>query len=241
MGAFVKKEGNKGRFFKTLDSAKEKTKYVCFREREGENEKLGVFSKDTDNANIYKFMQSLDNRLTKHPTKEKMIELVFSMSGDEWKRSGFEYGDYKTLIRDSMEKFEMKTGKRLTWISAEHFKKSNPHAHVMISGVYKDRDGVERKLDFYTWDKVEKGQLSPELRQMKECFQESKNELRGFEVEIPYKENYHEKQRFSPGKQTAKDLSKTVGKPLLNSILQRIRESKRLEERERQNDYDYRS
>lgn len=240
MGGFVLKENNKGKFFKTLESAKAKVKYVCFREREGENEKLGVFSHDRDNANVYRFMKYLDNRLTKHHTKEKMVELVFSMSGNEWEKSGFEYGDYKTLVRETMKKFEMRTGKKLTWIAAEHFKDGHPHAHVMINGVYTDRDGVQRKFDFYTWDKTEKGKLSPELMTIKECFQESKNELRGFDLEYSYKSNDWERQMYSPVKRAANDLSKNVGRPLLNSLLRQIRSAKYQEEKERHNDYDYR-
>lgn len=235
MGALVKPFN-----FKNLATARKKVKYVCFRERQSENEKLGVFSKDTDNADVKGFMNILDDKKTCHPSVNVMHELMFSMSRDEWEKSGFQYGDYKTLVRDAMQKYENITGQRLTWVAAEHNNKNNPHCHVMIKAVYHDRDDVPHRLTWYKWDKATRGQ-SKEQTLIRACFQESKNDLRGFELEVPYKENTYEKQRLSPAKSVTKDLTNNIGKPLLYSILQRIKEAKRQEERERENDYDYRS
>ncbi|MDQ0808044.1 hypothetical protein [Priestia megaterium] len=148
------------------------------------------------------------------------------MSRDEWKKSGFEPGDYKKFIREVMNKYEMTTGKRLTWIAAEHLNENNPHAHVIIKAVYHDRDNVPFRL------KIDKN----DREVFRELFQEVKNDARGFELERPHKYEYSKENSFSKTDNKAKD----VAKPLLQEVKRRIEEARRQGERERENNYDYR-
>lgn len=212
-------------YFKNLNDAKGKAKYICYRERQGEMEKLGVFSKDNDHASLKGFQKMLDDKKTKHPSVAVAHELLFSMSRDEWERSDFQPGDYKTFIREVMKRYEMTTGKRLDWIAAEHLNDNNPHAHVIIKAVYHDRDGVPFRL------KIEKS----DREVFRELFQEVKNDIRGFELEPPHKNYEHSKE-----KDLNKSKMKNTAKPLLESIKRRIEEARKQGERERENDYEYR-
>ncbi|MDF1995812.1 hypothetical protein [Peribacillus frigoritolerans] len=220
MGAFVSNI-----YFKNLNDAKNKTKYICFRERQGEKERLGIFSKDNDNASLKGFQKLLDDKKTSHSSVAVAHELVFSMSRNEWERSGFEPGDYKTFIREVMSRYEMTSGKRLEWVSAEHLNDNNPHAHVMIKAVYHDRDGVPFRL------RIDK----PEREVFREIFQEVKNDIRGFELQPPQREWEQSKENMKN-----KNKAKNTARPLLESLKRRIEESRRQGERERENDYEYR-
>ena len=222
MGAFVKHI-----YFKNLSDARGKTKYICFRERQGEKEKVGIFSKDSDNASLKGFQKLLEDRKTEHPSVAVAHELMFSMSRDEWERSGFQPGDYKEIIREVMKRYEMTTGKRLDWICSEHGNIANPHAHCLIKAVYLDRDGVPFRF------KIEK----TDQKLFKELFQEVKNDIRGFELEPPHKQYEQQKeQEFNKTISNVKD----VAKPLLDSIKRRIEEARQQGIRERENNYDYR-
>lgn len=152
---------------------------------------------------------------------------MFSMSRDEWNKSGFEPGDYKKFIREVMNRYEMTTGKRLNWIAAEHLNDNNPHAHVIIKAVYHDRDNVPFRL------KIDKN----DREVFRELFQEVKNDARGFELERPVNHEY-KKEHFLT--KNSKEQTKDVAKPLLNELKRRIEESRRQGERERENNYDYR-
>ncbi|MEH6949126.1 hypothetical protein V7068_19065 [Bacillus sp. JJ634] len=218
MGAYVQHE-----YFKKLSDAKSKVKYICHRERQGKEEKVGIFSKDNDHADLKEFLHSLDDKKTSHPAVAVAHELMFSMSRDEWERSGFQPNDYKTFIREVMNRYEMKTGQRLDWVAAEHLNDNNPHAHVMIKAVYHDRDGVPFRLRIDRADR----------EVFRRMFEEVKNEIRGFELEPPHKECERLKERgvFK---------STNVGKPLLESLKRRIEEARQQGERERENNFDYR-
>ncbi|MFB9324252.1 hypothetical protein, partial [Cryptosporangium minutisporangium] len=162
-------------YTKKLSDAKQNGRYICFRERYGKEENLGVFNDKTDNANIHKFNKDLEDKKTQHPSVAVAHKMLFSMSGDEWNRSGFEPGDFQTLVRNVMKDYEQQTGKRLTWIAAEHRTPGHPHVHVLVKSVYHDKDGVPYRLKF---DKDDSNFL-------KNSFQREKNYLRGFEVERP--------------------------------------------------------
>lgn len=79
--------------------------------------------------------------------------VLFSISGDEWNRSGFEPGDYQKMIRNVMKEWEIKTGYRLQWVAAEHRNPDHPHCHVAIRASYRDRDGVEHRLKISNEDR----------------------------------------------------------------------------------------
>jgi hypothetical protein len=162
-------------YTKSLGSARKNARYIGFRKRNNEKDVYGVFSKDHDKANVKSFLKELDSKKTRNKHKAVAHRLLFTMSQDEWNRSGFEMGDYKQLVRDTLHTFEIETGKRLTWIAAEHHDDGHPHVHVLVKATYHDRDGVEHLL-----------QIKPEERQLlREAFQDSKNYKRGFELEPP--------------------------------------------------------
>lgn len=162
-------------YTKSLGSAAQNAKYIGFRPRKNEQDVYGVFSKDKDSADMKKFIKSLDTSKTRHSTVAVAHRFVFSMSQDEWDRSGFKMGDYKELVRNTLHNFEIETGKRLSWIGAEHHDPGHPHVHVLVKATYHDRDGVEHRLKIGL----------EEREKLRTYFQEEKNYMRGFELEPP--------------------------------------------------------
>ena len=136
-----------------MNDAKAHIQYVGFREREDPSDSLGLFSEHEDSVEVSTFLDSLDEKRFRHPKDPYIHTLLFTMSGKEWERSGFERGDYQKMIRQVMKQYEIKKGYRLKWIAAEHFKKDSPHVHVAIRASYFDRDGIERKLNITDADR----------------------------------------------------------------------------------------
>ncbi|MED3561485.1 hypothetical protein [Bacillus xiapuensis] len=141
------------RYLKTFDDAEAHVRYIGFREREDKSESLGLFSEHHDSADAQEFIDSLKAKRFKHPDVPVIHTVLFSMSGDEWNRSGFQPGDYQKMIRHVMKEWEIKTGYRLTWVAAEHRNPDHPHCHVAIRAAYKDRDGVEHRLKISNEDR----------------------------------------------------------------------------------------
>lgn len=167
-------------YVKTLSDARTNAKYIGFRDRKNERDTYGVFSKDNDHADIKKFSKELDTKMTRHSSVAVAHKFLFTMSQDEWDRSGFVMGDYKNMVRTALRDYEINTGKRLTWIASEHHDPGHPHVHVLIKATYHDRDGVEKRL-----------MIRPEDRDMiRGYFQDAKNYIRGFEVEPPHEKEY---------------------------------------------------
>jgi hypothetical protein len=159
------------KFKKDLGEAKNHLNYIAYRSRET-GEKYGVFSERQDNADLKPFMDSLDDKRTSHSEIAVMHTLLFSMSGDEWNRSGFEEQDFRKMIRDIMKDFELQKGITISWVAAEHNESGHPHVHVSIKATYKDRDGVEHRL-----------KITPEDKKFfKQAFKEAKDKTRGFEL-----------------------------------------------------------
>ncbi|PGQ88336.1 hypothetical protein [Priestia megaterium] len=148
MGAYASHQ-----YIKSFDDAEAHVRYIGFREREDKSESLGLFSEYSDAADADHFIESLKDKRFKHPDVATIHTVLFSMSGDEWKRSGFQPGDYQKLIRNVMKEWEIKTGYRLSWVAAEHRNPDHPHAHVAIRAAYKDRDGVEHRLKITNEDR----------------------------------------------------------------------------------------
>lgn len=165
-------------YCKDLSEAQNHVRYVAFRGRETDDERGGIFSKDSDVADVKHFIQKLDDKKTSHPSVAVAHKLLFSMSGDEWNRSDFEPGDYQKMIRNVMNDYELHTGRKLNWVAAEHRNPDHPHVHVVVKATYTDRDGIEHRL-----------KLTHEDRQFfKDAFQQEKNRTRGFELERPERE-----------------------------------------------------
>ena len=83
------------RYIKSFADASAHIRYIGFREREDKSESLGLFSEYTDSADAEKFIESLNEKRFSHPDVPTIHTVLFSMSGDEWQRSGFEAGDYQ--------------------------------------------------------------------------------------------------------------------------------------------------
>lgn len=161
------------RYFKTLSKASNHVRYIAFRDRYQEHEKKGLFNDKADHISAIEFAKGLDTKLTSHPSVAVAHTLLFSMSGDEFERSGFEYGDYKSIIRTVISEYEAKQGIKLEWAAAEHFKPNNPHCHVVIKSTFKDRDGVEHRLKLTKED----------VLWFKETFENEIDHKRGFDKE----------------------------------------------------------
>ncbi|USK72632.1 relaxase/mobilization nuclease domain-containing protein [Peribacillus asahii] len=159
------------RYIKSFKDAEAHVRYIGFREREDKSESLGLFSEYSDSADAEDFINSLKAKRFNHPDVPTIHTVLFSMSGDEWERSGFEPGDYQKMIRHVMKEWEIKTGYRLEWVAAEHRNPDHPHCHVAIRAAYKDRDGVEHRLKISNEDR----------KFFREQFQKTKEHFRPFD------------------------------------------------------------
>lgn len=207
------------RYKKKLGEAKNHVKYISYRERTT-GERYGLFNEDKDNIPVKDFLKELDNPRTAHPDIAKIHTLIFSMSGDEWKRSYFKDGDYQDIVRNVMKDWQLQKGITIKWAAAEHNEPGHPHVHVVIPSVYKDRDGVERRLKITPEDK----------KWFKEAFREEKNRIRGFD--LPPREREFERDRMEQKREP------DFGKDLLNSLVSQIQQKMREEEFKRQMERD---
>lgn len=171
------------RYLKSYDDAAAHVRYIGFREREDKSESLGLFSEEHDVADAESFIKSLDAKRFSHPDVPNLHTVLFSMSGDEWNRSGFQPGDYQKMIRNVMKEWEIRTGYRLEWVAAEHRNPDHPHCHVAIRAAYKDRDGVEHRLKISNEDR----------KFFREQFQKAKENHRL--IDPPPKELAYERER----------------------------------------------
>lgn len=164
MGVFVS-----CRYTKSLGAAVANAKYIAFRSREvGEmrdaeswdgwtdTSKAGAFGPDYDHADVENFCKRLKDNLTKNPNSAKAHKLIFSLSGDEYRRGGSP--DWRSMIRSTMSKYEERTGHKLEWIAAVHNNRQNSHCHVLVKSVYKDQQGQKHrlKLDKNDWTNLRK-------------------------------------------------------------------------------------
>lgn len=155
---------------KNLGKAKNHIKYIAFRERsDGKN--YGLFNDISDNVNVYKFNKTLDDRKISHDSAAKIHTVLISMSGNEFNRSGFIEQDYKDMVRNIMEDWQLKEGKRVNWVAAIHNEDGHPHVHIAIKSTYTDRNGIERKLNM----KIDKEQRD----WFRSQFREEKDAIRG--------------------------------------------------------------
>lgn len=141
------------RYLTSFDDARHHVRYIGFREREDKSESLGLFSEHEDHADAEEFIKTLNDKRFSYTTTPNLHTVLFSMSGDEWNRSGFEAGDYQKMIRHVMKEWEIKTGYHLQWVAAEHRNPDHPHCHVAIRAAYKDRDGIEYNLKISNEDR----------------------------------------------------------------------------------------
>lgn len=136
----------------SLDRAAKSVRYHAFRSREIPTESKGVFDRNSDHADVRKFVRSLDDPLTQDrvtrrgkviPTA-KMHRLMFGLSRREFEQCGFT--SWKPVIREALEHFERFHGIKLEWVAAEHQSTTHPHVHVDIKSVYTAADGTRHRL-----------------------------------------------------------------------------------------------
>lgn len=166
MGAYASHK-----YLKSFSDAAAHVRYIAFREREDKSESLGLFSEELDQADAEIFISTLDSKRFKHPDVANLHTVLFSMSGDEYNRSGFEDGDYQKMIRHVMKEWELKKGYNLKWVAAEHRNPDHPHVHVAIRAAYTDRDGIEYRLKITNEDR----------RFFREQFQKTKEMYRPYD------------------------------------------------------------
>lgn len=206
-------------YTKNLGAAQKHIQYIAFRDRENLGEKPGLFNETSNNADVKTFQSSLKDKLTANNYKAKAHKILFSMSGDEWNRSNFEAGDYQKMIRRIMKEYEIQTGKRLTWVAAEHRNPDHPHVHAVIKATYQDRYGTAHILELKDKDRLF----------FKEEFQRQKNQLRGFELEPPKRDKQKEFEQ-----QNEKPKLRKSSAVFLDSLFEQFQARMLEEERKRQ-------
>lgn len=144
------------RYEKTLPGARQHVMYIAFRSRELGGQK-GLFDESRDHVHAAKFCKSLDDPLTRErrwqrPFLPKLFHFRVSLSRKDFDACGLT--SWKPVVREAMKTFELKTGKRLEWVAAEHPTPTHPHAHVAIKAVYTARDGSRRRLARLTRDEL---------------------------------------------------------------------------------------
>lgn len=139
-------------FTRHLDRAAKSVRYYAFRSRELADEKRGAFSRSSDHADVRKFIEGLRDPLTedrfgkggKVRQYAKMHRMVFSLSGDEFRKSGL--SSWKPVVREALAEWERARGIRLEWIASEHMNPSSPHVHIAIKSVSSDLEGNRTRL-----------------------------------------------------------------------------------------------
>lgn len=138
-------------YTKYLDRARKSVRYHAFRTREVPREQRGMFDRDRDHADVARFIEALDDPLTKPKETRRgtihypvMHRLMFSLSRQEFEACGLT--SWKPVIREALGAFERYHGIRLEWIAAEHQSRTHPHVHVDIKSVVMGPDGNPRRL-----------------------------------------------------------------------------------------------
>lgn len=148
MPATVKATG----YVRTIKDVQGKLRYYAFRSRELPDEKRGLFGRTSENADLRKFVDSIrqDPLLQDRQTRRgrfqppKMHSLVFSLSRDEFTKSGLT--SWKPVIREVLTEWERYRGIQLEWVAAEHQSLTHPHCHVAIKAAYTDAAGHRHRL-----------------------------------------------------------------------------------------------
>jgi hypothetical protein len=139
-------------YTKQPDRAGKSVRYHAFRTREMPTDQKGVFSRDSDAADVKAFVRSLDDPLTR-PRKLRsgreinyavMHRLMFSLSRREFEACGLT--SWKPVIREALGAFERQHGIKLEWVAAEHQSRDHPHVHVDVKSVYTDINGNRHRL-----------------------------------------------------------------------------------------------
>ncbi|PEU54963.1 hypothetical protein CN395_25065 [Priestia megaterium] len=208
-------------FEKRLAGGRANLKYIAFRSREQVQEKKGIFDEKENHADVGKFSKRLNDPLTRHSESAKAFKMIVSMSRDEWNKSGFQPGvSYQSIVRNVIKDYELRTGKKLDWVAAEHQKGNNPHVHILIKATYTDRDGVRHKLFLPKND----------LSQLRKDFNKEIDRQRGFKIEPPNRQKRLNKQLTKKGK----GLEMGIGAAFTKNLIQELQMKVKREQMERE-------
>lgn len=117
-----------------ITKAKEHVKYmVAPREHHRNNPHL--FDENRDYVNRREFFDRLEQQKPS-PRHAFMHKMVITLSEEE---QGRLKTDLRELARDTMARFEGKSGHRIDWVAAIHDDKGHPHVHIAFRG--RDKDG----------------------------------------------------------------------------------------------------
>lgn len=116
---------------KPITHIKEHIKYIEA-DREHHRSQPELFNQDHDHVDRKEFFQKLNEQPHRGVVGHK---LVITISEDEQQKYGT---DMKTLVRDTMNRFELKHDVRLDWVASVHDDKDHPHAHVVVRGYNED-------------------------------------------------------------------------------------------------------
>lgn len=197
-----------------LPKAENHVRYIAFRSRESEEHEKGLFNEHDNHIEVKDFIRDLNDKKTSHPSVAVIHKVLFSMSGDEWEKSGFEPEDYKIMIRNIMKDYELKTGRTINWAAAAHMNAGHPHVHLVMKATYTDKDGIEHRLKIDNEDR----------KFFAQAFTREKNRIRGFEIEKPEREYERHQNR-----QQSKSISNAIW---LDALFREL--DKELREKERE-------
>lgn len=139
-------------YVKTVKDAQGKLRYYAFRSREVAGAERGLFGPASEHADLRKFVAGIrdDPLLRDRRTRRgvfqapKMHSLIFSLSRDEFDRSGLT--SWKPIVRQIMTEWERYRAIRLEWVAAEHPSLTHPHCHVALKATYTDATGNRHRL-----------------------------------------------------------------------------------------------
>jgi hypothetical protein len=131
---------------KSLAGANRMVHYIAFRARELPEERKGGFDRNHDQANVDRFCNGLDHRLTRHEKVPVAFHGIFSLPKEEADRAGL--ADWKPFVREVMRQYEASREIRLDWFASVHESQTHPHCHIIIKAVYENQDGCEVRLRF---------------------------------------------------------------------------------------------
>lgn len=112
---------------KPIASLKSHIKYIEA-DKDHHLNKPELFNKDQDKVERKDFFKKLGEQPQRGVVGHK---LVISLSADEQQKLGT---DMKQLVRDTMDRFEIKHNVKLDWVGSIHNDEGHPHCHIVIRG-----------------------------------------------------------------------------------------------------------
>jgi hypothetical protein len=141
------------RFDRTLRGSQNALRYVAWRSEDVKGRTPHIFDDRSDAADVGRFMEDLEDPLTRHQKSAKAYHCLFSLKRPDFDRAGM--SDWRDEVREVMRTYELQTRRKLHWIASFHDNPGRPHCHVIIKATYTNIDGHEKKL-FLNRNEVER-------------------------------------------------------------------------------------